>query len=692
MRRSTAEGGAPAKAAAPVGQAPVAARRRFPARAWLALALVAAFGLYAPALGNGYAFDDRYTAMAVRDDGHENRLVASLQPITSYFAANYWDGVYPADVLYRPVTTLSVALLHAGFGRHAATEPGQALPQHLANVLLHVLATWLAYRLARRLGLQRPGSGIAALAFAVHAIHSEVVAGVVGRSELLAFVGGAGSVLLATGRVAPLRLAAAGLLAFLAFASKESAVAWTGVLALFLLREGVPARDPGEGSERRPGWRPRLRRALGRTALVAGPGLALFLLLRAHMIASLPPGPPAPAADGLAVRLTGTTGWAHGLATSLLPVHLACDHGPAVFTPVRSPFDGRFLAAAAAIAAVALGVAAAWRRAPALALGGAFFLLTSVLVSNVPFPIGVPFAERLYYTPSLGVCLVAGALADRLRPPWRRVAAPAFALWLAWSAVMVLRRNPLWQDDATLFAHEYHNQPRSARIAINWAGVLRKAGRDAEVVPVLERVVALDPQMAAAWNELGVLAMQAGRPAAAVEHFAACLRAQRQDSDVHTVALTNIVRVHLAQKDPRAAIAAVEDFAEVEPATVARAFTTLQDLLGTEVSAAWAVAISQKLERAAPLAVADWDRRRGLACYRRKAFGEAVAFLRAFLPRAADARDRQQLTLLLASALFETGDRDAARSAVTGLLAEPDLTEPIARAARDLRQRLDAPR
>src|SRR5690606_18470674 len=129
--------------------APARAARRLRARALLALVLLAAFAAYAPSLANGYAFDDRFIALPVRDDGSVNTLVAELHPPAAYFKVNYWHGVYPADVLYRPVTTWSIALLHAAFGRGAADEYGQAFPQHLANVLLHVLATWLTYRVAR---------------------------------------------------------------------------------------------------------------------------------------------------------------------------------------------------------------------------------------------------------------------------------------------------------------------------------------------------------------------------------------------------------------------------------------------------------------------------------------------------------------------------------------------------------------
>lgn len=644
---------------------------------WLALVLGLTFALYAPSLANGYAFDDRFVAMAVRDDGQPNPLVQTLQPLWVYFSTNYWAGVYPSDVLFRPVTTLSVALLHAGFGQHASSEFGQALPQHAANVGLHVLATWLAYRLARRAGLRRSGGVLTALAFGCHAIHSEVVAGVVGRSELLAFVFGATAVLLESRRASLGRLVAAGAAAFLAFGSKESAVAWTGVLALFVLLRQHRRGEPWLGTTVR------------RTVVVAGPGLLAFLLLRAHTLAALPAAAPAAVGDGLAVRLTGTVGWAWGLAMSVLPVHLACDHGPAVFTPVTSPLDPRFLMALAALATLAGLTAAAWRRAPVAAAGGGLFLLTSVLVANVLFPIGVPFAERLYYTPSFGVCLALGAVLPHLRGSRRRLGAIGLTLWVGWCASLILRRNPVWADDAALFGHDYTNQPRSARIALNWAGVLRKAGRDAELLPVLQRVVDLDPHMAAAWNELGVRAMQAGQPDAALAHFQACLRAQRQDTDVHRIALENLVRVLVSRQQAAAAASTVEEFAAKEPATVARAFPALQEVLASQTSAAWVIALSQRLQAAAPAARPDWDRQLGLACFRRQAWADAARYLQAWRARAPDPHDRQQATLLLGNSLWRNGATAQARAVLHDLLASPDLAQDLAESARSLVQQID---
>lgn len=78
---------------------------------------------------------------------------------------------------YRPMCVLSFRLnyLLGGF---------KPIGYHLVNVVLHCMATFLVIQLARR--LHPNGAGIAGIVFASHPIHTEAVAGIVGRADLIA--------------------------------------------------------------------------------------------------------------------------------------------------------------------------------------------------------------------------------------------------------------------------------------------------------------------------------------------------------------------------------------------------------------------------------------------------------------------------------------------------------------------------
>jgi len=80
---------------------------------------------------------------------------------------------------YRPLCVLSFKLNHLIGGL-------KPIGFHLVNVLLHCLATGLVVKLARHLLPYGYGTLISGLLFAAHPIHTEAVAGIVGRADLIA--------------------------------------------------------------------------------------------------------------------------------------------------------------------------------------------------------------------------------------------------------------------------------------------------------------------------------------------------------------------------------------------------------------------------------------------------------------------------------------------------------------------------
>lgn len=80
---------------------------------------------------------------------------------------------------YRPLCVLSFKLNHL-FGGF------KPIGYHLVNVLLHCLATGLVVKVARQLLPSFVAPAIAGALFAAHPVHTEAVAGIVGRADLAA--------------------------------------------------------------------------------------------------------------------------------------------------------------------------------------------------------------------------------------------------------------------------------------------------------------------------------------------------------------------------------------------------------------------------------------------------------------------------------------------------------------------------
>lgn len=450
---------------------------------------------YLDALANDFTLDDRLVAKAFDDNGEPNPFVAEPRPITDYFKNHYWAARYPASELYRPVTVASYALVYQALGRRLG-EAGEAVAQHAVNVALHGLCALVALGLLLRFGVPGPGAWAGAAVFATHAIHTEVVAGVVGRAELLGFAcGGLGVWLLGRG----CREAILAVFCFaVAFFSKENAVAWAPFGVLYeWLRTG------------------RLPRALAAVGCTAAPALCGFLALRAAALADLPPVTVAGVANPLfdvsaADRVrTAAWVWAHGLGLLVWPAGLVSDYGPATFAVETRWASVRVAAGLGALVGVAVLGGWAWRRKrPAWALAAAATLGFSLITSNLLFPIGTIFAERLWFAPSLGLAL---AVAGAWRRRWRRALAVFCSLWIAGNVARTVDRVADWRDDLTLASADVATNPRSARLQARYARALAWSGRVEAAVPHMAAAIAIAPRYARFYEEMGAWLARLGR-------------------------------------------------------------------------------------------------------------------------------------------------------------------------------------
>jgi hypothetical protein len=489
----------------------IAPSRRRAARA-LGMVLLATAALYAPSLRNGFTYDDPYVAASTHPSGRPNAMIAELQPLTAYFRAHYWKGEHAARGEYRPVTILSYAATYQLLGR---TGLGEAAAQHALNLLLHLCATALVYRLLRAVRARRDAALLGALVFGVHAVHSEVVASVVGRAELLAFSCGALASLLALGRGAVWRLPAAATALFLALGSKESAVAWIPFLGLLWAARAMRC-DASSAIG------PALRAGALRALLVSALPLALFLALRAQVLAALPQSLVVASVDANPLAhvpmherlLSAVMIYGVALAKTLLPIHLASDYGRAVFRLVTTPLDPRFLLAGALLLAIGIAGLASLRKRPLLFLAAAAFLGFSFLTSNVPLVIGTIFGERLLYAPSLGLSFALAWLAERRVAAWPSGRAAsgallaALATWLCVCGALILQRNAAWRSDAALYLADAAAQPRSVKLNVLAADVYRQRGDTKRQFEHLARAVGFDAQPARAWLRLSLVFLE----------------------------------------------------------------------------------------------------------------------------------------------------------------------------------------
>jgi tetratricopeptide (TPR) repeat protein len=465
---------------------------------------------YLDAIPNGFTLDD--VALV-----EHNPAVGSLSAVPRMFVRPYWDVPGEHYGLYRPLTIASFAI------NRAVTGPG-APGFHLVNVLLHGAVAALVWFALRRAGTHYGTALLGGLLFAVHPIHTEAVAGVAGRAELLAalFVVGAW---IAHRRGAESAgaggrwRAVAGVLYLAALLSKEGAL-----LAPLLFWADDTLRGKQEGGP-----------SLGARCLPYAAAGAVMLVLRgaalgAHQGASssIALDNPAAAAGTGARILTALWVQVRYVGLGLWPGRLSCDYSFDAIPVVRGLADPRAAAGLALAALLAAAIVWGWKRSRPVALAAIAWTVFFLPSSNLLFPAGTIMAERLAYLPSIGLCLALGhlgaAVAARDASGTRRrvraaAVASAAALALATLGARTWMRNPAWKDNLTLALTDAPAQPRSAKLQAGAGIFLAAAGRTAEAEPYLRRALEIDPDYAQVHYDLGVILARNGDDKEAEPHF-----------------------------------------------------------------------------------------------------------------------------------------------------------------------------
>ncbi|MDE3171571.1 MAG: hypothetical protein KGN74_00735 [Gemmatimonadota bacterium] len=424
------------------------------------LAALAAMAVYANALHNGLALDD---AVVIG----QNPNVHQFAPLGDLWVSAYWPNLPFQVGLYRPLTILS-------YMAEWALWHGQAMGFHLVNVLLHGAVAALVVVLVLRLGAPPLAALVGGLLFAVHPVHVEAVAGVVGYAELMMTVLVLVACLVHLSRAGPVvaRWAAIAACFLAALLVKETAV------ALPLLLMVVDFLNP---DRRDPLWRAVWNDAPLYLLLAAVFGG--YIGLRYAVLGVVAGTTPAPALVGKssAVRVaTAFRTWLDYIRLMVWPRDLVAEYGP----NVRVAASWRDLPVYLGIAAGGAVLASAWRlrrRCPWWTAAVAWFAASVFVVSNLVVGVGVVLAERTLYLPSVAIAFAAVPLTalGRRRP---RAAALVLAAATVLAVARTWTRTPVWRSTDTLLTQLAQAHPESFEAQAYLGDSAMRAGHPREAV------------------------------------------------------------------------------------------------------------------------------------------------------------------------------------------------------------------
>ncbi|HHS95296.1 MAG TPA: tetratricopeptide repeat protein, partial [Phaeodactylibacter sp.] len=400
------------------------------------LLLLFGFLLYANTLPFDYTQDD---AIVIYDNMYTRQGIKGFEGLLKYDTFKGFFKVEGKDKLvsggrYRPFTPLMFAIEWQLFKTPKKDEQGNILKDengntiyvgspwigHLINALLYGLTGLLLYLLLLQVLRPRYGDDFAyfvaflsAAIFLAHPIHTEAVANIKGRDEIMTLLGSLAAwyyTWRAYTEKKSLYLLAAALLFFIALLSKENAITFLAVipLALYFFSKAK----------------------IGDIIRHTFPLLAvaiLFLIIRASVLGwSI--GPPSmelmnnpflKLVDNHWVPFSGAEKMATILFTLGYYIKLLVFPHPLTHDYYPRHIDimhfGDWQVILSLLLYIGLGIYAlyAWRKKDIIAFGVLYFFITISIISNIVFPVGTNMSERFMFMPSVGFSLMMAVLAWR---------------------------------------------------------------------------------------------------------------------------------------------------------------------------------------------------------------------------------------------------------------------------------------
>jgi tetratricopeptide (TPR) repeat protein len=494
---------------------------------WAALILlVAVFISYAPAVRNGFVWDD--TALILRDP-----LIRSWQLIPEEFNHFLFVDATASD-FYRPIQRLSYTIDYAAF----AFRPG---PYHVTSLVWHSLAAiallFFAEELLLAFGIERRRRQLialgAALVWAVHPVQSAAVIYISGRADPLAatfgFLGlflllraartlGQSQLLFFVGSAAALLLSAL---------SKESGLIFPMLGLTFFL------------------WRKKWADLWKPVAVVAFVSAVYFSLRTGaehNPAPRLSPPPPLLVRPIIVARAV-----AEYTGLLLFPLNLHMDRD---VETQPSGFNEASLAHAAwrelqtllgliLIAAFLYWMLRARRRNPAVFIALLFALIAYLPVSGV-VALNATAAEHWVYFPSaflfLAVALEIAGLEEKLKLR-RSIVSTAMAavlvLWFAFLSARAFVRTFDWKDQRTFLERTIAHGGDSARMLINLAGLEFTEGKLEDAAVHLHAALQKKPDQPLAVINLAAVALKQNDFKLARELLARATQMPLVDAEAH---------------------------------------------------------------------------------------------------------------------------------------------------------------
>jgi len=409
-----------------------------------------AFLLYLNTLSHDYVIDDR---IVVTNNTLTKEGISAIPSIFSHSYLFGYDG--REDESYRPLTLTTFAIERSFFDANPSAS-------HFIQILLYALCIFVLFRFLQQLFNDKNSwlPFIITLLFLIHPIHTEVVANIKSRDEILSALflfASWNQFLIGFDKSSVKAKILALFLFFLACLSKDSAVAGIAVFPMilyFFRKESVLL-------------------SIKNSSLFLIPVVFYFLIRSSVLSDVLIHDPINPVANTLAAASSSSELFATNFSIFskyiqlfFAPIQLSWDYSIAQI-PFKNWAD--FSSIFGLLILITLFILSVWGviKRSIIGFGAIFFLVTFALTSNFIFLINCTLGERFLFLPILGLIICVVIIFKKLAEKHEKYASGLLIILTVLGATKTIFRNMDWKNNLTIYRSGIEVCPNSVKTHFN---------------------------------------------------------------------------------------------------------------------------------------------------------------------------------------------------------------------------------
>ena len=441
--------------------------------------------IYLNTLHNQFVFDDIPLVL-------DNHFVKHIENIPSYFFSNI------EKIPYRPLRMITYAIDYQFTGLNP-------VGYHVSSIVFHALTTLVLYFTLLALTGKSRVAFFAACLFAVHPVHTDSVAYISGRRDILStlfYLLGFYCFLQARQKNKTNLLILAFAAYLFALASKEMAVTLPAICFLYDLLEHLPGE--GESFFRR--CSTAVKQSISKYKLCYFSFLVPAILFTCYKVLLKSPSNKVGFYGGDLYIQVLTVGKILMYYIKLLffPINLLADYSFNSFPLSTSFFEPTTLLSFGALCFLAILTMQLLNKNKTMAFAVLWFFITLLPVCHI-IPHHELLAEHYLYLPSFGfVLLIALVMENTLTSSrWRRSILLGFVVVILLFATRTVDRNYDWKNSYTLCSKTLSTSPNCVR-AINNLGIeYYKRKKYEQAKSLYQRALTIQPTYEKAYYNLG---------------------------------------------------------------------------------------------------------------------------------------------------------------------------------------------